>query len=314
VEETLQQFRAWLRRQDRSPRTVQAYTSDLRHFARWFPHSNGKPPAPEPITPIDVREYRQWMITVKDLAPATVNRRLAALRAFASWAYIAGLIATDPTEKIQLVEEQQSPPRWLDRREQAALQRALARRLEHAELKARLAELEDRPTPADLIWARRDAAIVQLMLGAGLRAGEVAALKVADVEVRDRSGQVTVRLGKGNKHRTVPLNADVRAEVAAWLAVRPEIDAKALFVSRRGKGLGRRALQRVVEKLGKEADVEETTPHVLRHSFAKNLVDAGVGLEKVADLMGHSRLETTRIYTRPSKRDREQAAESVALR
>jgi integrase/recombinase XerC len=70
----------------------------------------------------------------------------------------------------------------------------------------------------------------------------------------------------------------------------------------------------VVEKLGKEADVEEVTAHVLRHSFAKNLIDAHVGLEKVADLLGHSRLETTRIYTRPSQQDLEQAVESVALR
>lgn len=103
-------------------------------------------------------------------------------------------------------------------------------------------------------------------------------------------------------------------EIAAWLAVRPETDAKALFVSQRGKGLGRRGLQRVVGKLGKEAGVEEATPHVLRHSFAKNLVDAGVSLEKVAELLGHSRLETTRIYTRPGRQDLEQAVESVALR
>jgi integrase/recombinase XerC len=314
VKETLQQFRAWLQRRDRSPRTVRAYLSDVRHFARWFEQSNGQPPTPETITPTDVREYRQWMVTVKDLAPATVNRRIASLRAFAAWAYTAGLVATDPTENIQLVEEQTSPPRWLDRREQAALQRVLDRRLEHAELKARLAELEDRPTPTDLIWARRDAAIVQVMLGAGLRVGEVAALKVSDVELRDRSGQVTVRLGKGSKHRTIPLNADVRAALAAWLEVRPEVDTEALFVSRRGKGLGQRGLQRVVEKLGREADVEEVTAHALRHSFAKNLVDASVGLEKVADLLGHSRLETTRIYIRPSQQDLEQAVESVALR
>jgi integrase/recombinase XerC len=215
---------SWLQRRDRSPRTVRAYLSDLRHFARWFAQTNGQPPTPATITPTDVREYRQWMVTVKDLAPATVNRRIASLRAFADWAYAAGLMATDPTANIQLVEEQPSPPRWLDRREQAALQRVLDRRLEHAELKARLAELEDRPTPADLIWTRRDAAIVQVMLGASLRVGEVAALKVSDVEIRDRSGQVTVRLGKGSKHRTVPLNADVRAALAAWLMVRPEAD------------------------------------------------------------------------------------------
>jgi site-specific recombinase XerD len=70
-------------------------------------------------------------------------------------------------------------------------------------------------------------------------------------------------------------------------------------------------VQRVVAQLGKVAGIEGLTPHVLRHTFAKNLVDAGVGLEKVADLLGHRRLETTRIYTRPGERDLERAVEAI---
>jgi len=73
--------------------------------------------------------------------------------------------------------------------------------------------------------------------------------------------------------------------------------------------LGTRAVQRVVARQGSPVGLENLTPHVLRHTFAKNLVDAGVRLEKVADLLGHSRLDTTRIYTRPGQRDLEQAVE-----
>jgi integrase/recombinase XerC len=307
------EFRAWLEAQDRSPRTVSAYISDLSHFAQWFAQTNGQPPTPEAITPTDVREYRQWMIITQGMAPATINRRIAALRAYTAWARSAGLIAGNPTNGIKLVAEQRSPPRWLDRRQQAALNRALERMLEHAELKARLAELEDRPTPPELIWTRRDVALVQLMLNTGLRVEEVATLNVQVIELRERSGRVTV-MGKGNKQRVVPLNAEARATLSAWLEVRPETESAALFIGRRGERLGTRAVQRVVARQRSPAGLENLTPHVLRHTFAKNLVDADVGLEQVADLLGHSRLETTRIYTRPGRRDLERAVEAIVVR
>ncbi|HEC34659.1 MAG TPA: hypothetical protein ENI37_08100 [Chloroflexi bacterium] len=185
MEEALQRFHAWLEAQDRSPRTVQAYLSDLAHFARWFAQTNGQPFSPEAITPTDVRECRKWMVAVQGLTPATVNRRIAALRAFATWAYEAGLVAGDPTEGVRLLTEQPRPPRWLDRRQQAALRRTLERRLEHAELKAHLARLQGRPVPPELVWARRDAALVHLMLNAGPRAAEVMASEVGDVVLRE---------------------------------------------------------------------------------------------------------------------------------
>lgn len=319
MEETLQRFRAWLEAQDRSPRTVQAYLSDLAHFARWFAQTNDRPFTPEAVTPTDVLEYRQWMVAVQGLTPATVNRRIAALRTFSAWAYKAGLIASDPTEGIRLLSEQPQSPRWLDRRQQAALRRALERRLEHAELKARLARLEGRPVPPEWVWARRDAALVHLMLNAGLRVGEVVGLAMKDVALRERTGQVVVRQGKGNRRRAVPLNGEARAALQAWLEARPTVETEAVFVGRRGRGydgiapLRARAVQRMVARLGEAAGIEGLTPHVLRHTFAKNLMDAGVGLQMVAELLGHRRLETTRIYTRPGERDLERAVEAIGV-
>ncbi|HHE71961.1 MAG TPA: hypothetical protein ENL34_06760 [Chloroflexi bacterium] len=138
-------------------------------------------------------------------------------------------------------------------------------------------------------------------------------LNVQVIELRERSGRVTV-MGKGNKKRTVPLNAEARAALSAWLKVRPETESAALFIGRRGERLGTRAVQRVVARQRSPAGLENLTPHVLRHTFAKNLVDAGAGLEQVADLLGHSRLETTRIYTRPGRRDLERAVEAIVVR
>ncbi|MCP4542436.1 MAG: tyrosine-type recombinase/integrase [Chloroflexi bacterium] len=313
METTLQNFRDWLEKQDSSPRTVSAYTADLAHFARWFTQTNGVPLTPEMVTPTDVREYRQWMQAVRGLAPATINRRIASLRAYATWARSTGLIAGDPTEGVKLVDEQRKPPRWLDNRQQAALNRTIQRLLEYAELKARLAELEERPAPPELIWARRDVALVHLMLNAGLRVDEVRKLNVEHILLRERSSKVTV-MGKGNKQRTVPLNTKVRAALSDWIKVRPETNSPALFINRRGKRLGTRMMQRIVTKLGNNANLEDLTPHVLRHSFAKNLVNSKTGLEQVADLLGHSRLDTTRIYTRPGQQDLARAVESIVAR
>lgn len=127
-----------------------------------------------------------------------------------------------------------------------------------------------------------------------------------DVQIRDRSGKVIVRRGKGMRYREVPLNATAREALLPWLTVRPTIvgnePATALFVSKYREPMGAGSVQHLLRELSQESGVE-VTPHVLRHSFAKALVDSGVGLEKVAALLGHTSLETTRIYTVPTERD-----------
>jgi integrase/recombinase XerD len=112
------------------------------------------------------------------------------------------------------------------------------------------------------------------------------------------------------------MNKDARAAVADWLKARAHVKDSAesphLFLSQRGGCLGERAVGFIVTDLAKRAGLEDVSPHTLRHSFAKNLVDAGVGLERVAALLGHSSLETTRIYTAPSEADLQEAVERVA--
>ncbi len=128
------------------------------------------------------------------------------------------------------------------------------------------------------------------------------ALQIADLELRARKGAITVRAGKGTKERTLPLNKPARQALAAWLDARPAGDAAPLFTGQRGNALTPRALQRRVAALARRAGVE-ATPHTLRHTFGKRLVDSGVTLEKVAALMGHANLNTTRIYTVPGETD-----------
>jgi len=281
-------FTAYLQQQDRSQRTIQGYMSDLQSFARWFHQSNGEKLTEKNLTPTDVREYRQWLLS-RDAAPATINRHLATLRVFAQ--------LSGTSIDVKGVEEQSLAPRWLDRKEQAALVRETEKAINAAQ------------TESAKIQAIRDKAVVILLLNSGLRISELCALSVKDIELTDRKGKLIVRQGKGGKHREIPLNSPARDALKAWMKVHAKSDS--LFEGKRGDRLSPSGVYRRLVELARRANIEDVSPHTLRHTFSKNLVDSGVGLERVATLLGHANLNTTRIYTTPGKRDLEKAVEQL---
>jgi site-specific recombinase XerD len=150
------------------------------------------------------------------------------------------------------------------------------------------------------------------LLHTGLRLSESVDLRLGDVEISERRGSVLVRNGKGSKQRSIPLNSEARQAVRDWLAVRPQSESDHLWVGVEGDGgdgLTGRTVQRMLRRYAQDAGLDDLTPHILRHTFAKNLVNRGVGLEKVASLLGHSSLNTTRIYVIPDDHDLEMAVE-----
>jgi len=304
----LAQFRAYLQAADRSPRTVELRLSDLEDFVAWFEETTGKSFEPVAVTPLDVRDYRAYLQTVRQLKPNTVNRALSSLSTFFRFCQDQALVATNPCRKVRPVAEQPRPPRWLSRQEQAALRHEFDEALQLAELKARV--FGDPHHPA-LVRARRDKALLALLLDAGLRVSEVCALRLDDVVLNDRSGHLVVRMGKRGKYREVPLNAGARQALRAWLEVRPQVESQALLVGRDRVPLGTRGVQRRLDYYARRAGVEGVTPHALRHTFGKNLVDAGRPLTEVAALLGHARLNTTAVYTQPGQADLRQAVEAV---
>jgi site-specific recombinase XerC len=172
-------------------------------------------------------------------------------------------------------------------------------------------QLAEMKTSQAIFRARRDAAIVALMLHAGLRLAEAAHLALGDVELNERKGKVVVRRGKARKYREVPLNLDARKALEAYLEVRPESEDTHLFLSQKGGALSSRAIQDRIAVYACKAGLEDVTAHTLRHSFAHNLVDAGVSLDRVAVLLGHESLDTTARYTRPEERDLAEAVSRV---
>ncbi len=296
-------FEHYLKTEDCAALTVRGYLTDLTHFSRWFEATNHEVLTPERLTPTDVRQYKQHLLTVERRKASTVNRHLAALSAYVKWARKSGQIQSDPTENVKSVRQVVSAPKWLDKHEQFALQRAIERDL----------QLSSMRYPKRRVTRRRDASLTVFLLNTGLRLSELTALQLSDLQLSERKGSVSVQNGKGSKQRSVPLNAEARKVIQEWLAVRPETESPFVWVAVESEAseLSGRAVQRILERYAKDAGLEELTPHVCRHTFGKNLVNQGVGIEKVAALLGHANLNTTRLYITPDLRELEDAVEKL---
>lgn len=285
-------FDAWLDHQDCSAHTRRAYRSDVQQFAAWFTEHTGESFNAAVVTDFDVRDWRDRLITTHK--PASVNRKLAALGRFFAWAIAAGQATVDPTVHINGIEEQPTAPKAL-----------LAQDVTRILRQARKAN-------------SRDAALLEVLAATGLRVSEVAALTLGDLELGERSGWVTVRSGKGRKQRRVPLHVRARQQVVQYLQTRGisfnEVTLATqsnspLFLSQKGAAMTSYAVWYTVKKYAALAGVEHVTPHSFRHTVATRLVrNPDVDLVTAATFLGHSRLDTTARYARPSADDLARAA------
>ena len=152
----------------------------------------------------------------------------------------------------------------------------------------------------------RDIALVELLVGTGLRVGELLALKVGDLVFKDRSGKVIVRMGKHDNYREIPLTAPVRQVLDAYLKTLPEgrNPDDLLWVGQRGTIKDRSAVLRILEKYTIAAQLPAIGPHVLRHTFATRYLKANSADQRgLAALLGHASLNTVMIYTEPIQDD-----------
>jgi site-specific recombinase XerD len=282
-------FLASLARDDLAPATLRGYRYDLRHFLGWHQSAQDGAFAIERLAEYELIAYRQHMVAA-GRRPATVNRRLEALRRLCRWAHGTGALAADAVRGVRPMRttRNQQPVGLTDGEVQALLRAAGAS--SHG-------------------LAARNYALVQLMLQAGLRVGEVAMLGMADITISGRSGSVRIRHGKGLKAREVPLNATARRALKPCLEGRPTPPKKTdapLFVSSRDTAMPVRTIQAVVASLARRARLKRVavSAHTLRHTFALGYLRDNPGkLVELASLLGHDSLDTTAVYTRPSRDD-----------
>lgn len=279
----------------RSPRTVTAYLTDLRHLAAHAAGA-GEDASADAFAEVDTEDLRRWLAAMREegLARATLARRVAAARTFLAWLVRQGLRPTDPALRLSALTPDARLPHVLHRA-QADRLIALAEEGVHAARAAR-----DRPAAAA---AARDVALLELLYATGARVAEVAALDVDDVDLDRRTALLT---GKGDRQRTVPFGAPASAALDRWLRVaRPILAAEhsgaALFLGVRGGRVGVRQVRAVVDA-GLEAlgDTAARGPHALRHTAATHLLDGGADLRTVQEMLGHASLRTTQVYTHVS--------------
>jgi integrase/recombinase XerC len=294
----LQPFLDRLAAEDRSAATRRGYRYDLLQFSAWYAALHGSLPELPQLTEHDLIAWRQHMLTLRQLKATTINRRLEAIRRLLRWAETSGIVARSVATDVKTV-------RTVRDRKPVGLTAAEV----HGLLRAAGASSHG--------LARRNYALVQLMLQTGLRIGEVAALRRGDVTLRDRAGVIRVRHGKGLKEREVPLNATARRALRQLLehdpSPRPE---DPVFRSARNAPLPIRSVQNTIAALVRRARLTRPgiSAHSLRHTFALAWLHQHPGqLVELAQLLGHESLDTTAIYTHASAEDLARRLERTAF-
>jgi integrase/recombinase XerC len=273
---------------DLSANSVRAYRNDVSDLAKWADRrAEG---GPSTLDRLALRRYLASLST-RRLSRATIARRASAVRRYLAWARRVGVIEGEPAARLSANSKRGRLPRVLG----------------GAELDAVLGVDRQQPTapadersPIDEAVERRDDAVVELLYGSGLRVSELCGLDLPDIDLATRTVSVW---GKGGKQRQVPVSQPAAESVRTWIAdgrrglfVGGSDPGDALFLNRAGRRLGPRDVHRLLER----RSLRPTHPHALRHSFATHLLDGGADLRVVQELLGHSSVATTQVYTHVS--------------
>lgn len=290
VEILLEEFEEELGRQGKSDVTVRNYVNDVQLFAEWLEQSYDDGFDPSRVVQREVAGYRTHLNKVRNASPATVNRRLASLNAFFRWCAATGKSDRNPADGVKGTALTELAPRAIKSRDLNRLLRE-----------------------ADVHGNPRDIAILEVLCGTALRVGELVALTLQDIEIGERSGSAKIRNGKGRMSRDVPLNADVRKALRAYLEVRPATTSKHVLIGQRGDAMTPSGVWRVVKRYAALAGVPELRVHDLRHTVLTRLVrEFGLDLAVVAKISGHRNLKTLLRYAEPTKDDLAAAMDKLA--
>ncbi|QDT67602.1 Tyrosine recombinase XerD [Planctomycetes bacterium MalM25] len=290
----LGQFLRHLQRErNASEHTVKAYREDLAALAEFLAHEDGRTPDPAAITVPDLRGYLA-ALGEAGYAKSSISRRMSAVRSFFKFGLREGWVTANPAEPLHNPRKSRKLPQFLTGDEVSRLLSA---------------------PPADSALGLRDRAILETLYSAGLRVSELVGANDGDLDLDQ--GLLQVR-GKGRKERLTPLGKYATGALRDWLGNRKLAKGESrgeetpLFTNRFGRRLTTRSVARLLEKHLATAGLDpRTSPHTLRHSFATHLLDRGADIRSVQELLGHSSLVTTQVYTHVSTRSLREAYEKA---
>ncbi len=273
-----------------SDHTRRSYASDLRQFIAFCVSSplveadEASAVAPEAIDVRVIRAYLGWLHR-EGLAATSQGRKLAALRTFFRWCQREGLVSANPAQEVANPKQPKTLPPVVTYDD--------------------VVRLLASPSRAGGGFLVRDVAILELFYAAGIRLSELVALDVGDLHLDHRYVRV---MGKGRKERVVPVGREACQAVERYMPLREALlaerglsDQKALFINQRGGRITSRGVAFLVKKYLQVSGVPRAmSPHTLRHAFATHLLDAGMDLRVIQELLGHASLATTQRYTHVS--------------
>jgi integrase/recombinase XerD len=261
-----------------SSNTIGAYQNDLSQLSE-FIAAQEVPEGAEPAALTRDQVVRFVLhLREKEYAPTTVARKIAAVKSFCHFLEQEGIIAEDPTLHID-------SPR---------VTKYLPRAASVNEIERLLAQL-DGQTAASL----RDRAMLELLYATGMRVSELVSLDCGDVNADD---DVVQCRGKGDKQRQIPFGQKARDALSRYVSLgRAQLlgkrESRAMFLNHHGDRLTRQGFWLIIKSYARQAGIEKITPHTLRHSFATHLLSNGADLRSVQELLGHSSIATTQVYT-----------------
>ncbi|MDV7341428.1 tyrosine recombinase XerC [Terasakiella sp. A23] len=289
LKEAITDWRRWLESERRaSKHTLDAYLRDLSAFFVFSHNLLGYPAGVDDLKSFTTADFRGFLAdrTEAGIARSSINRQMSTLRNFFKFLDRQGILQNPALAAVRTPKQKQAVPKALSK-DEAVVSLEAIEGLSHG----------DWHESRGLSWiAKRDAAVLTLLYGCGLRIGEALGLQQRDAPTAD----VMRVVGKGNKERMVPVLPLVIEAIKAYQEACPFKLKKtdALFVGARGKPLDPGVIQRQIRKLRPLLNLPETaTPHALRHSFATHLLAGGGDLRTIQELLGHASLSTTQRYT-----------------
>lgn len=277
MEQNVVDFTEYLRNEKKSSEnTILSYTRDLKGFYRFMTESGIEDPAKVNRTNVMAYVYE---LQKQKKAGSTVSRNIASIRAFFQFLQRKGIVTENPAADLELPKVEKKVPEILS--------------LDKVEL------LLEQPC-GDEDKEVRDKAMLELLYATGIRVTELISLKVTDINLPLEY----IHCGDDVKSRIIPIGAQAKASLRRYMEkVRENMilypDEEILFVNCNGKPMTRQGFWKIIKAYAKKAGIEEDiTPHMLRHSFAAHLIENGADLRSVQEMLGHSDISTTQIYTK----------------
>ncbi|MCC5915366.1 MAG: tyrosine recombinase XerC [Balneolaceae bacterium] len=270
-----------------SPHTITSYRNDLNQFLRFLAEYAECEEESVQINSVERLQIRLWLgdLSDKKMARNSIARKVASVRSFFKFAFVRGAVVKNPAHLLIVPKAEKRLPKTVQTTEIDQMMK-----------------LADGDEPEQI----QNLAILELFYATGMRLSELTELNIRDIHFDKRQVMVT---GKGNKQRIIPLGTEAINACRRHIGTRQELfnsktdaDAKmALFLAPGGQRIYQRHIQRIIESfLKKTSEVTQKSPHVLRHSFATHMLNAGADIRIIKEFLGHADLSATQIYTHTS--------------